>query len=164
MWRRRRGREAEEKRAAHGRVGAVRVELGQVRHALSIERGRVEHLENELRKARARLALAAEPARTECAKVRLHFKAEAERWREQIAADTDSPVEDLSVYDCRVCPRSPVTMRRYWHVGHDDPEAKAETMARKDDARRAAASEGRLIAQRLGSDVAAKLREIGRER
>lgn len=163
-WKARRETEAGEKRAAHTRLAAVRMELGQTRHALSLARGQVQSLEGQLRRALVRAELAMEPAQGECVKVRLHHKADAELWREKIAATTKSAVGDLAVYECKTCPRSPVTLHRYWHVGHVDPEAKADSMMRWRAGRRQAVRENRTVGQRIDPAVMEKLRAIGGDR
>jgi hypothetical protein len=116
---------------------------------------------NELREA-ARLR---EPDRVDgCSKVRFHRRAEADDWAAAIARRTGEGVEAYHTYACKVCPRSPVTMRRYWHAGHlGTEEAKAAEAAGQN--RRAvqqldASRAGRLLGQRVDPTVIAKLRDL----
>jgi hypothetical protein len=164
MWRRRRDVAQAQRDDAHVQIRQFRTARGVLRTELSEARRRVEHLETELRKVRIQLQLAAEPEQTGCTKVRLHFKAEAEAWRDRIAQTTRSSVDDLRVYVCKTCPRSPVTSGHYWHVGHADPEVKAASLRQWRADRRKAAAEGRTVGQLVDPAVMARLRTMGAER
>lgn len=67
-------------------------------------------------------------------------------------------------YSCKDCPRSPVTMRRYWHAGHSELGqsmiAKAAFIERRRETERAARRDGNLLAQRLEPAVLAGLRKL----
>jgi hypothetical protein len=118
------------------------------------------------RKIDTLLALAKEPDRVNgCSKVRFHRQQEAEDWAAAVASRTGEPVETYETYPCKACPRSPVTVERYWHVGHrPTDEARAAQVAGElrrraeiIDARRG----GRLLEQRVDPTVLARLRELG---
>jgi hypothetical protein len=98
-----------------------------------------------------------------CGKVRLHWRPEADRWADEIARGTGQPREVLEVYQCKACPRSPVTIQRYWHVGHpldeDGRAAKAAAKRVRADVRSGAVADGRTVGQMVSPAVMAKLRE-----
>lgn len=162
-WRERCEKSNAEKQRVHGRLKAQRKELNSLVHE---QRCRADRAEARLARAMARLAtMATEPARAEgCSKVRLHHRSEADSWAEQIANGTGSRVEDLEVYQCRSCPRSPVTMGRYWHVGHSlsGVAARVESKERYAAAQGRARAAGTQIAQRVDPQVLARLKEMGR--
>jgi hypothetical protein len=106
-----------------------------------------------------------EPDRVQgCAKVRFHQQIEAESWAAAIAADTGESVRNYNTYACKTCPRSPVSLSRYWHVGHvGSMEAQIDKDASKDRriARHIAARrDGATIEQRIDPRIMAKLRGI----
>lgn len=143
-------------REAHVALREARVRGGEQKH-------RAEVAEARLRSAQQRLELAAEPVqRPGCGKVRLHRRAEADEWREQIEQRTGK-ADGLAVYSCKVCPRSPVTMKRYFHVGHPHgaEEAKQASKAEHFRAQAVAEREGLTIGQRVDPRVMAKLRGMG---
>lgn len=135
----------------------------QMRREAGQERHRGDVLEAKLRSAMQQLALAAEPERTPgCAKVRFHQRSEAEQWMRQVLEDTGGQDGEMKTYPCRACPRSPVTMARYWHVGHPAKgrEARDAAKERARAATRAARTAGRTIAQQISPEVLAVLRTM----
>lgn len=154
---RRADRAEEARNEAHQRVKAEKA----VRHAAV---NRATHLEAQVRRLRAQLAQF-EPGRVEgCVKVRFHRQAEADEFMAQLAEETGEPVEAYNVYGCKTCPRSPLTHRRYLHVGHparqDAQHSKATGKARRVASRAEARRGGLLVEQRLDPDTAAKLRAL----
>ena len=129
-------------------------------------RGQVHDADLRVHAIRAILAdRLSEPTRiTGCDKVRFHREDEAVDWLADIARNVGQPEHVFHVYDCKTCPRSPVTMARYFHVGHTGSArgqaAKAAGKAR--DAKRRAEAEkaGRLLRQRVDPRVLARLVEI----
>lgn len=106
-----------------------------------------------------------EPDRVEgCDKIRFHRWQEAEDWRVELAYHTDQNPDALHAYDCKVCPRSPITMRRYFHVGHParrvSQREKRAAQGRRAGERIEARREGRLINQQVDPLVLAKLKQI----
>jgi len=156
VWRRRCERKDVELREAHARAKEHRRMAGE-------HRARVNELVEQLANAKQKLALAGEPAGG-CGKVRLHRRADAEEWAELIVQRTNGPSNAMTAYQCRSCPRSPVTLSRYWHVGHPGtPEAQAvrrETKDRRKQAEAAANRNGLMIGQQIDPSVMAKLREL----
>lgn len=162
-WRGRADRQSEQVRQAHRERKAQRAELNA---QLTTERDRVRQLKARLRRAEQALALtAAEPERGECTKVRFHHRGGAETWALQILADTEGVPGSMKAYQCREgCPRSPVTMQRYWHVGHQDtPEAqlaKEAARARREQRYVAARRDGRTLGQQIDPRVMARMRQM----
>ena len=109
-----------------------------------------------------------EPGRVDgCTKVRFHREPEARDWADAIARRTGEKPEDYHTYQCKKCPRSPVTMARYWHAGHPlTPGAVASKEAyvqRRRAEQKSAAGNGRLLGQRVDPRVLAQLRRIKEE-
>jgi hypothetical protein len=146
LWRERREREAEEKRAAYARAKDAERVNSELRH-------RITNL------IQAKLN---EPDRAEgCGKVRFHREDEARDFAQDLATRTGQPLEVFNIYGCRICPKSPATIRRYLHVGHRGSEyaqtVKVESK-RSAGARQAAARrDGVTVAQRVDPRVVAEL-------
>ena len=162
LWRQRCERKNAEVHEAHRLIKKLRGEIGTMR-------GQVHDLGAQLRVARQKLALDVEPERRdECRKVRLHYRDEALLWAAQIEQKTGGQVGDLHVYRCKICPRSPVTMQRYWHAGHPETEegqaAKQASMDRTRAERVSATRAGLTVAQRVDPRVMERLKRIGGER
>lgn len=107
-----------------------------------------------------------EPDRVEgCSKVRFHRRAEAGDWAEVIAKAAGESVQAYETYPCKVCPRSPLTVRPYWHAGHAKKakESKQAAQMRRSSAKLDARRDGRMVEQRVDPAVLDKLRQIGRE-
>ncbi len=130
---------------------------------------RARHAERLLRSLRHEMRDGLnEPARADgCSKIRFHRKQEAEDWMAAVAAASGEDVEHFNVYDCKTCPRSPVTHARYFHVGHTGTEeseaSKAAAKVRRRQEAGAARRQGRTVAQRVDPRVLAQLRKIGTE-
>lgn len=158
-WERRcRGAEAEAMRA-HAMRKAARLEMSDRLHELG---NRACNAEQQLAALRAKLRTDGEPGRRGCEKVRLHGYDEAERWRIQVERETGASL--LRVYRCKVCPRSPVTMQRYFHVGHaGNAEAQAAKQAEKQarvEAAVVAGKAGTTLAQRIDPRSLAALAQL----
>jgi hypothetical protein len=106
-----------------------------------------------------------EPARVDgCIKVRFHRRPEAADWAVAVANGCNEDPADYNTYQCKICPRSPVTTARYWHVGHDSKQAKAAATAARRAQEAAARRGGRQLDQRIDPTVLARLRrEIGKQ-
>lgn len=104
------------------------------------------------------LALVEPPMVEGCVKVRMHTEAEAIAFAERLAADLGIDSSVLNAYRCKVCPRHPGTMDRFWHVGHRDPQVKPGHVSGEIHRRRAW-REGRTIGQLVTPETAARLRE-----
>jgi hypothetical protein len=162
LWRQRCERKDRAERDAHRRIAELRREVGPLR-------AEVHNLSERLRVTRQKLALAVEPEQRDgCRKVRLHYRDEALLWAAQIEQKTGGQVGDLHVYRCKICPRSPVTMQRYWHAGHPETEegqaAKQASMDRTRAERASATRAGLTVAQRVDPRVMERLKRIGGER
>jgi len=106
-----------------------------------------------------------EPDRVDgCSKVRFHREPEAAEWGRHIASRCGENPDVYYAYECRTCPRSPLTMGKYWHAAHDGTAAaeaeRAASMQRREDQRRAASRAGRLLKQRVDPRILAQLRKI----
>jgi hypothetical protein len=158
LWKARAGYSDAHTREAHVRAKAAekRARRAEIRAGGAEERIRVL-LDESLN----------EPGKVEaCSKVRFHHKPEADAWADRIAKISGEAREVFDVYGCKFCPRSPVTHRRYLHVGHGwskQAQASRET-AQHDRAmqRSTAQREGKLIEQRIDPRVMARLRDLGR--
>ena len=108
--------------------------------------------------------LAEPPQADGCEKIRFHHRAEADEFAEALSSDTKQGRDAYRVYQCNVCPRSPVTMHRYWHVGHPNRAAaiKAAGIQKRRRESASAYQEGRQLQQRVDPTVLARLRRIGR--
>lgn len=51
-----------------------------------------------------------------CTKVRLYTRRDAEAYARIV--ERESAAGALKAYKCEVCPRYPLTLSRYWHIGH----------------------------------------------
>ena len=155
-------------------------QLWKTRSRRSDAEGRAAHVraktaEKSLRAAEAGIeALLAlldagleEPRREDgCSKVRFHRQQEADDWAVAIAEASGEGVEAFNSYQCKVCPRSPVTIQRYWHAGHangDSQTAKAARQKRRAERAALARRDGNLISQRVDPAVLDRLRRLGRE-
>ncbi len=156
LWKRRRDRVEQERNAAHARAKAAEKELRQAA---------VRERDLESRISELLVAALNEPGRVEgCEKVRFHQQDEAGGWRDRLSKLSREPVEVFTVYGCKTCPRSPVTMRPYWHVGHLGSEAaqksKAAAAQRRAEERNKARRAGLLLGQRVDPGVLAKLHQM----
>jgi hypothetical protein len=104
------------------------------------------------------------PSADGCQKIRFHREGEAVEFAEALAAKTGEPVAAYNAYPCQRCPRSPVTVRRYYHVGHVSGSAAAEAARKAEHLRRTADAHrgGRLVEQRVDPAVLARLRQVAR--
>ncbi len=142
----------EKKRAAHEqRVRADQAEK-QLRQA-----------EQELEQLRHIVRTNVEPNRVEgCNKVRFHQESEAAGWAETVGNQTGEGASAYRTYQCKLCPRSPVTNQRYWHITHADTEqakqAKAAGLRRRREGQAAAHRAGRTLGQRVDPTVLDALR------
>jgi hypothetical protein len=157
VWRERCDRASADARAAYVRTKAAE-------KLTRVEQVRCRELETKISNIMA--AALNEPGRVEgCDKIRFHRRIEASDWAKNLAGRTGEPVEVYKTYPCNTCPRSPVTMSRYWHVGHrgsaDAQASKAEAQQQRSQARASARRSGRLVEQRVDPEVLARLREIG---
>lgn len=134
---------------------------------------RAKELEQSLQVTQARIdellalvaaGLAEPPGVDGCSKVRFHHQKNAEDWAARIGRRTGEGVEAYRAYPCKDCPRSPVTMRRYWHAGHSEAGqsmiAKAAFIERRRETEHAARRDGNLLSQRLDPAVLAGLRKL----
>lgn len=178
MWQARSARAEAELRNAHARAKAAEKALRLKTHDDAMWQARYERakaqrdrVEAELGKAHARLrrirndlhGQLVEPARVDgCAKIRFHEDTDAARFAAKLAATTGEELEAYVAYQCRICPRSPVTVSRFWHVGHREPGAaglaKEARLLQISQRRAAAGREGRLLSQRVDPAVLARLR------
>lgn len=106
-----------------------------------------------------------EPGRAQgCEKIRFHHQEPARDFMLFLARETQEDPRCWLTYQCKVCPRSPVTVQRYWHVAHDDSvdaqHEKALGMQRRGRQRAEARRAGRLVEQRLDPAAVAKLLEL----
>jgi hypothetical protein len=79
----------------------------------------------------------------ECAKVRLYNRADAVAFARLVERATRAG--ELEPYRCLACPRYPLTLARYWHVRHVDPELRGERGRRERDRRPGDAWEAYLL-------------------
>ena len=66
-----------------------------------------------------------EPAGGDCRKVRLRSQAEAEEFADRVARDTGGG--PFSWYKCKVCPRQPGSLDRFFHITHGDRAKRGRT-------------------------------------
>lgn len=152
-------------KAAKKEMRAVQLELDAARRAAQLELDAARRQIDDLRELVAD-GLNQPDKADGCHKVRFHWRSGAQEWAASISRRTGEPLEVYDTFPCKVCPRSPVTMRRYWHVGHfSDEAAQASKRAVEDrkgsaklDARRA----GKLVEQRLDPAVRARLDQFRR--
>jgi hypothetical protein len=146
-WRQRCEWADEGKRRAYARAKEAEKLVRQIRHQLHDQLNEPERVDG-------------------CSKVRFHREDEADGWAAAIAQATGEDPAAYMTYDCKRCPRSPVTMRKYWHVGHDDSgeaqREKAAGRARRADQVIAARKAGRTVAQQVDPQTAARLRDLMR--
>ncbi len=167
------------------RLGPTRAELAEEVQLWKTRCGsadagqRVAHVrakaaEKDLRAAGARIEALVrllddrldEPRREDgCSKVRFHRRPEADDWAAAIGDVSGEGAEAFNSYRCKVCPRSPVTMQRYWHAGHrfGSQAAKAAREERRAAETSRAHQNGRMIVQRVDPVVLDRLRQIRRE-
>lgn len=103
-----------------------------------------------------------EPDRVEgCEKIRFHHQEPAHDFMLWLCREAQEDPQFWLTYQCKVCPRSPVTLQRYWHVAHDDSvdaqHEKALGMRRRGRQRAEARRAGRLVEQRIDPAAVAKL-------
>lgn len=106
-----------------------------------------------------------EPTRADgCDKIRFHNKTEADDFGAAVAQRSGEDPSVYYTYGCKICPRSPVTMLRYWHVGHPArkkaQQSKEAAKQRRADQQRQARRAGNQIVQRLDPEVAERLRAL----
>lgn len=160
LWRERCERKNAQIMAAHARAKDAERQVRELRAEVAGAQERISSV----------LALRlTEPDRVDgCAKIRFIRQEEAADFRETLSSASGEPIGALDVYRCKICPLSPVTMLRHWHVGHgrsrEAQEAKAAGRAQRGSERAGARAAGLLIEQRVDATVAAKLREIQRSR
>lgn len=115
--------------AAHART------VGQVQEDLhSAYKARMRALE-------ASLEAMLEPSRNdECIKIRHHHQDQAERFARELEEDNGMDEGIVQIYRCSICPRSPWTIEKYFHVtsnGHrgeiNFARPKADTLAGRFD-------------------------------
>jgi hypothetical protein len=155
LWKARNERKEAERNAAHVRAKAAERQLRAAEAAIERLRAIVD-------------AGFDEPGReTGCTKARFHRQSEAEDWAVQIAEARDEAGDAYEAYPCKVCPRSPVTMQRYWHAGHrvrgQSAIAKATSLRRRKEQETAARRAGQLVGQLVDPTVLAKLRKLREE-
>lgn len=112
-----------------------------------------------------RLAQMLEPPVGKCEKVRLRGRDEAAAFAAAVERDTGAPPGALRTYACTVCPRQPVGIGRFWHVGNADPARRSTrggnvVRGERERVQRQAAREGSLLRQRVDPSVLAHLRTI----
>ncbi len=156
LWRARCERKDGEKYEAHARAKAAEKDLRQAEARIREMQSRLNAVVN---------AGLNEPGRVEgCAKVRFHWQPEAAEWVAIIVQRTGGVADALNTYQCNVCPRSPVTVQRYWHVGHlgtkEAQAAKAAGVRRRNAQEAAARRDGKLLEQRVDPAVLAQLRKL----
>lgn len=149
-----------------GRCDRNSAERNQVHVEVKALKKRLREVEGALRSFM--VAGLNEPDRVEgCSKVRFHREAEAHDWAESIARGNGEAVDVYRVYPCKLCPRSPVTIKSYFHVGHAGSRAgqtaKKNGKARRTEQIAAAGRNGNLIRQRVDPEVLAKLRKMAEE-
>jgi hypothetical protein len=171
MWESRVRKANEQTREEHDRRKQVGRRNSDLEYQLAQEKrerrqavARVEELEGQVRKLIADGMV--EPARgKDCVKIKFHREGEAADWATYLGVKTGEGPAAYKAYQCKTCPRSPVTNQRYWHAGHPRPgQARAARETRAAQARqqtRTAETEGRTIKQLVGPDVFAKLTRIG---
>jgi hypothetical protein len=164
LWKARNGRKEQLLKEAFARAKTAEKGL----RAAGVEQGRVEELTARVAALTALVdAGLGEPERREdCSKVRFHRQEEAEDWAATIGEATGEGAEALNAYQCKVCPRSPVTMRRYWHAGHADGGSSAAKAARHRSRQIRAAEarrDGNLLAQRVDPSVLDRIRKMAEE-
>jgi hypothetical protein len=173
----------EEEQAMREEVQAMREEVQAMREEVATWRRRKDAAEREKAAAHVRAkeaeALAHrtrnelhdrlnQPDRVDgCTKVQFHQQDEAREWLLKIATEAGEDPGQYRTYDCKICPRSPVTMRRYWHVGHRGSEqaqaSKAATRRQREADRAAARRQGNLLRQRVDPATVAKLLALKKE-
>lgn len=122
--------EIRNQRVGHAKqVASLQEDLNRARrtHAASLAaqisaQGRMQDdmrttLEESLNKMRWALNAALEPPKgSDCTKIRFHRKEEAESFARDMEQATGGVEGSVLLYRCRVCPRSPWTIQKFFHV------------------------------------------------
>jgi hypothetical protein len=146
--------EMQKSNAAFARIRA----LGKM---LDVETARADRLSGQV--SELLVVKLNEPDRAEgCDKIRFHGEGEARDFAARIAAANFEPDSVVVAYQCRrKCPRSPVTMRPYWHIGHLGSEeaqrVKRASQNARAERRKQAEDAGLLLGQRIGPEALMKL-------
>lgn len=178
FWRARAEQNERERNESQALAKQRRRELGQVRQTAEQQAAALrQQLRDELvqawkdgdaRVARVRgqlNALLNQPADSgKCVKVRFHQRPEAEEWLLQVAANGGTSPELYKTYPCDDCPRSPVTIRRFWHVAHlatkEARDAAAASKARHSQLIKKSFRAGTALEQRVDPAILAKLNAL----
>jgi hypothetical protein len=165
LWKARCDRHSMQTREAYARAKASEKEERRLRQELARAHREAKHAEAYAIRVIDQLhdRLNEPPRKEGCLKIRFHREPEAQAYAAHIASTTGEPAEAYEAYRCKSCPRSPVTMQPYYHIGHRMTEegrrAREAGRSRQGKRRALALRDGRTVEQLVAPETLRKMIE-----
>lgn len=123
MWRRRKKEDAAQRRFEEMLVNEIHrldAEVDKLKDLNRREHDRVISYTDLIGK------LVEPPNVEDCTKIRLRDLDEANAFARKVEQDTGQAIGDLEAYGCNLCPRQPLTGRKFLHVRHRDSKKRGK--------------------------------------